>query len=94
LPAEVPLKLYFDGKIEHFWLRQNSADVIFLRTNIFGSFRRTLAAGHNSPTRRSVECAPSTRGKPCLDLILVPVMPEPLRGTVARCPNKNKQLLD
>lgn len=34
LPAEVPatLKLYLDGKMEQFWLRQNDAGVVFLMT--------------------------------------------------------------
>jgi hypothetical protein len=32
MPHEVPdtLKLYLDGKIEQFWLRENAAGVIFL----------------------------------------------------------------
>ena len=34
LPKEVPatLKLYVDGKMEQFWLRDNDAGVIFLMT--------------------------------------------------------------
>ncbi len=34
LPDEVPatLKLYVDGKMEQFWLRDNNAGVIFLMT--------------------------------------------------------------
>jgi len=34
MPAEVPatLKLYLDGKMEQFWLRDNNAGVIFLMT--------------------------------------------------------------
>ena len=34
LPKEVPatLKLYVDGKMEQFWLRDNNAGVIFLMT--------------------------------------------------------------
>jgi streptogramin lyase len=34
LPNEVPatLKLYVDGKMEQFWLRDNNAGVIFLMT--------------------------------------------------------------
>jgi len=34
LPKEVPatLKLYVDGKMEQFWLRENEAGVIFLMT--------------------------------------------------------------
>jgi hypothetical protein len=34
MPTEVPatLKLYLDGKMEQFWLRDNNAGVIFLMT--------------------------------------------------------------
>ncbi len=53
MPKEVPgtLKLYLEGKIEQFWLRENEAGVIFLM-NVkdvaeADALLRALPLGHN-----------------------------------------------